>query len=237
MFCIGHRGAAGHAPENTVASVLKAVQLGAHAVEVDVYAVQGQLFVFHDDRLERTTNGSGRVTEQGFEYLRSLDAGQGERIPTLEEVFAALDQRACINIELKGSGTALPVAKALREARAKGWKSEALLVSSFHHGELERLRALDANVGIGILLNTTGTSWFHASRRLKAYSVHLPMRLMGRSTVREVHSHGLRIFAFTANTLEEIGRMRDLKVDGIFSDYPERVEEACGVTKSNIGWP
>jgi glycerophosphoryl diester phosphodiesterase len=87
MICFGHRGAAGYAPENTLASVEKAISLGADWVEVDVYAVENELVVIHDDRLERTTNGSGYIIEQSLEYLRSLDAGEGEKIPFLREIF------------------------------------------------------------------------------------------------------------------------------------------------------
>ena len=79
MLCFGHRGACGHAPENTVGGVRKAIELGADWVEVDVYAVGDELIVIHDDRLERTTNGTGYVLEQTLEHLRSLDAGDGRR--------------------------------------------------------------------------------------------------------------------------------------------------------------
>ncbi len=87
LLCIGHRGAMGHAPENTLLSFRRALELGAHCVEADVYYVDHHLMVFHDDRLERTTNGSGYLADHDFETLRSLDAGNGERIPTLGEVF------------------------------------------------------------------------------------------------------------------------------------------------------
>ena len=80
LFCFGHRGACGHEPENTVRSVLRAVELGADGVEMDVYFADGQLVVIHDDTLERTTNGHGRVMEKTFAYLRSLD---GESLPEL----------------------------------------------------------------------------------------------------------------------------------------------------------
>ena len=106
FLCIGHRGAMGHAPENTLLSLKKALEMGAPCVEVDVYFVDGHLLVFHDDRLERTTNGFGYLADHDFEYLRSLDAGEGERIPTLREVFETVGLKAGVNIELKGPGTA-----------------------------------------------------------------------------------------------------------------------------------
>src|SRR5712675_1536867 len=98
LFCFGHRGARGHEPENTVRSLRKALKLGADGIEVDVYFVDGELVVIHDDTLERTTNGKGRVEKKTFAYLRSLDAGLGEHIPTLREIFRAVDRRAVINV-------------------------------------------------------------------------------------------------------------------------------------------
>ena len=94
LFCFGHRGACGHEPENTVRSVRRALELGADGVEVDVYFVDGQLVVIHDDTLDRTTNGRGRVDKKSFAELRALDAGRGEKIPTLAEIFEAVNRRA-----------------------------------------------------------------------------------------------------------------------------------------------
>src|SRR5262245_29681827 len=121
FLCIGHRGARGYEPENTLLSFRKALALGAPCIELDVFAVGGQLVVFHDDRLERTTNGKGFLLEHSFEELRRLDAGKGEKIPTLSEVFAAVDRRAGINIELKGRNTAKPVADFVSRMRTEGW--------------------------------------------------------------------------------------------------------------------
>src|SRR5947208_10529090 len=83
LLCIGHRGACGHEPENTLRSIRRALELGAQGVEIDVRFVDGELVVFHDARLERTTNGRGQLARKSFADLRALDAGLGERIPTL----------------------------------------------------------------------------------------------------------------------------------------------------------
>src|SRR5579884_3789243 len=91
FLCIGHRGARGHEPENTVRSVRRALELGADGIEIDVYFVDGELIVIHDPTLDRTTNGRGRIVRKTFAQLRSLDAGKGERIPTLREIFETVD--------------------------------------------------------------------------------------------------------------------------------------------------
>ena len=106
LICFAHRGASGHEPENTLSAVEKAIELGADWIEVDVYAVKGELIIIHDERLERTTNGTGYVRDTSLAYLRSLDAGKGQCIPTLREVLDSVDRRAGINVELKGPNTA-----------------------------------------------------------------------------------------------------------------------------------
>ena len=117
MLIVGHRGAAGHEPENTLRSVEAALRLGANAIEIDVHQVEGRLVVIHDDRLERTTNGEGRLAAHSLAALRALDAGQGERIPTLDEVIELVAGRAELVIELKGADTAEPVARLLRSQK------------------------------------------------------------------------------------------------------------------------
>ena len=109
FVCIGHRGASGYEPENTLSSFERAIAMGCRWIELDVYQVEGELIVIHDSTLDRTTNGQGRVASQTLAYLRSLDAGNGQQIPTLTEVISAVDHRAGINIELKGKHTAAPV--------------------------------------------------------------------------------------------------------------------------------
>jgi len=98
LLCFAHRGASGHEPENTLSAVEKAIILGSDWIEVDVYAVEGELIVIHDERLERTTNGTGSVMDKTLAYLQSLDAGKGQQIPSLREVFDCVDHRAVINV-------------------------------------------------------------------------------------------------------------------------------------------
>ncbi|HOS41511.1 MAG TPA: glycerophosphodiester phosphodiesterase family protein, partial [Spirochaetota bacterium] len=140
FLVIGHRGACGYEPENTLRSFEKAIALGAHMVELDVHRCRtGELVVIHDNRLERTTNGSGYVAEKTLDELRALDAGGGERIPLLREVVERVGVRAAINIELKGAGTAGPVSELIeRTVGSGGYDTSHFLVSSFDHRELAR---------------------------------------------------------------------------------------------------
>lgn len=235
LLCIGHRGAMGHAPENTLASFQKALELGTPCVELDVYYVDGNLVVFHDDRLERTTNGSGYLLDKDFDYLRSLDAGNGEKIPTLREVFEKIDLRAGVNIELKGPDTARPVVEFISALRKHGWNDDLILVSSFNHRELAEVRRVDSRIRLGAMIVGLPVDDAAFAAVLGAYSVHLSLEFVDRRFVDNAHSRGLRVFVFTVNHPDDICKMEELGVDGVFTNYPERVlrHQKDGVI---IGW-
>ncbi len=223
LLNIGHRGAMGHAPENTLASFRKALQLGADCIELDVYLVEGQLLVFHDDELQRTTNGQGRLMDKSFAYLRSLDAGQGERIPTLAEVCALIDAKAGINIELKGPGTAEPVVRFFRSLLTKGWNPSQILVSSFDRGQLQCCRILDDEIMLGVLFNGPVGDHLEFARKVNAMALHPSLEFVDEQLVQSAHNQGLKVFVFTVNDETDIRRMAEIGADGVFTNYPEKV--------------
>jgi glycerophosphoryl diester phosphodiesterase len=224
LFCFGHRGASGHEPENTVRSVRKALELGAGGIEVDGYFADGRLVVIHDDTLSRTTNGHGRVMKKTFAYLRSLDAGLGERIPTLAEIFDAVNRRAVINVELKGAQTAAPVAALIAEyVNRLCWRYEDFLVSSFDHARIRQVKQLCPQIRIGALISKTPRGLAKSAEALGAWSLHASKRCVTSGLVADAHRRGLKVFVFTVNEPKDIARMRTLGVDGVFSDFPERV--------------
>ncbi|HXI73591.1 MAG TPA: glycerophosphodiester phosphodiesterase family protein [Verrucomicrobiae bacterium] len=226
LFCFGHRGARGHEPENTVRSVLRALKLGADGVEVDVYLADGQLVVIHDDTLERTTNGHGRVMEKSFTYLRTLDAGLGEKIPTLTEIFEAVNRRAIINVELKGPHTAAPVVALIAEyVNQRGWSFDDFLVSSFDHAQIREVKELCPEIRIAPLITKVPRGLAQFAEELGAWSLHASKRCVTPKLVADAHQRGLKVFVYTVNEPAEIAAMRALGVDGVFSDFPERVNE------------
>jgi glycerophosphoryl diester phosphodiesterase len=224
LFCFGHRGACGHEPENTLRSVRRALELGANGVEVDVYLVEGRLVVIHDDTLERTTNGAGLVADKSFDQLRSLDAGDGERIPTLEEVFDTVNRRAVVNIELKGPGTAAPVAQTIKQyVETRGWRYEDFLVSAFDHTQIQLARQLLPEIRTGALIESAPPGLAAFAERLGAWSLHADRRCVTPELVADAHRRGLKVFVYTANQPDEIALMAALGADGVFTDYPDRV--------------
>jgi glycerophosphoryl diester phosphodiesterase len=224
LFCFGHRGARGHAPENTVCSVRKALELGADGVEVDVHFTDSQLVVIHDDTLDRTTNGQGRVAKKPFAYLRSLDAGSGEHIPTLAEIFDAVNRRAIINVELKSPHTAAPVAALITEyVNRHGWSFDDFLVSSFDHARIREAKQCCPEIRIGALIMKVPRGLAKFAEALGTWSLHAGKRCVTQKLVADAHRRGLKVFVFTINQPGEIARMKTLGVDGVFSDFPERV--------------
>lgn len=213
----------GHAPENTLASFARALELGAPWVELDVYLVDGMLVVFHDDTLERTTNGRGRLDACSFEQLRRLDAGGGQRVPTLEEVFDLCQGRAGINVELKGPGTAEAVAAFLHTQYRLGWEPGQVLVSSFDHRALARFRQLEPETPLGALYYGAPVDNAAQAEALGASTLHPSLDFVDAELVQDAHRRGLKVLVYTVNSEEDIARMRALGVDGVFTNYPERI--------------
>jgi len=225
LLCIAHRGAMGHAPENTLVAVAEAIKLGVSCIEIDAYYVDDHIVVFHDDRLERTTNGTGYLCDQSFQALRSLDAGDGQQIPTLEEVCELVDSQVCLNIELKGEDTAEPVAALISKLLEKGWHKESFLISSFRHHELLKMKRLLPNIKVGALLHGLLVDGAKFAEDLGAFSVHSSVECIDKYFVDDAHKRCLRVYAYGADHIDDINKMYALGVDGVFTAYPELVLE------------
>jgi glycerophosphoryl diester phosphodiesterase len=218
-----HRGACGTEPENTLRSFRRALELGAEWVELDVQSVEGTPVVFHDHRLERRTDGSGPIEGQPLKTIRALDAGLGERIPLLDEVLSMLAGRAGVNIELKGAGTAEPVAALLDDRLSAGiWTPERLLVSSFDLSELSRFGRLMPDVPLGALFRSAPPAPGSVLPGQRLFSLHLRRDAVTPESVDRAHGFGLRVFVFTVNDPGEMDRLKSMGIDGAFTDFPER---------------
>jgi glycerophosphoryl diester phosphodiesterase len=223
MLVFAHRGARGHEPENTLRAFARALAMGARWLELDVFPVQDRLVVFHDLRLEGLTDGQGFVWQQTLDHLRSLDAGQGERVPLLDEVFDLAGPAVGINVELKWAGTAALTAAFLDDRLARGLVApEKCLVSSFLHDELRRFRRLLPQVRIGALTGDRPLGLARFAEELGAYAVHPALSAVDDALVRDAHHRGLKVFVHTVNHGDELSWVRALGVDGVFTDFPDR---------------
>ena len=222
---IGHRGAAGHEPENTLRSFMRAVQLNADITELDVHlCASGELVVIHDETVDRTTDGSERVGEMTLGELRALDAGEGERIPTLNEVFSALQGWIVVNVELKGRGTAEPVYELINGLiQHRKWIHGGILVTFFDWGMLEETRSLSEKARLGPLFHREPFKALRFAQEIKAHSVNPFHGIVDAGLIRDAHRLGLAVYPWTVNEAQDIARVKALGVDDVISDYPDRV--------------
>ncbi len=224
-ICIAHRGASGLEPENTLRSFALAIDLGVKALELDVQRLGDQLVVLHDDTVDRTTDGHGRLEDFTLARLRDLDAGAGERIPLLQEVLDLVAGRAQIHVELKGAGTAAPAVTLLTRALATGrWPAGSFVLSSFAWDRLEEAHHLAPELPLAALASGhVGPEALEAVARLGVEAVHIGKLAARAGVVREAHLRGLAVRVFTVNERWEYELMRRIGVDAVFTDHPERV--------------
>ncbi|MGR9089725.1 MAG: glycerophosphodiester phosphodiesterase [Gammaproteobacteria bacterium] len=224
MLIIGHRGAAGTHPENTLASIDAAIAARADWIEIDVRLVDGEIIVLHDERLERTTNGSGSVYDMTFEQLRRLDAGDGEHIPLLREVLERIDARCGLNIEIKQPDIARELATFLRQVlRARPAWHGKIMVSSFLREPMLEFAALKADgVELAALSDHTSVAALEFALAIGATALNVSLAELTGSIVAMAHERDLRLLVYTVNDAVDMARCRELDVDGIFTDYPLR---------------
>ena len=224
MQIIAHRGASGLAPENTLKAMAKALELGAPAIEIDVQAADGELWVFHDRRLERCSNGKGVLTEQARAYLEQLDAGEGEVIPTLWQVMEIIAGRCELHIELKGAHTADAVAALTQRAETElGFAACQWVVSSFHHPELARFAALRPDIRLGALTANLPFTLAQFAEDLGAWSLNCDVDFVDRMLVEDAHRRGLKVLVYTVDYPEDYEMLASMGVDGIFTNRPDRL--------------
>ncbi len=218
QLVIGHRGAAGISPENTLPGFIKAQECGVQAVELDVHMCGDRLCVIHDETLERTTSGAGPIATWDLIELRQLDAGEGASIPFLEEVFDCLSGEIGINVELKGAGTAIPLAQLLQH-----YPDRDVLVSSFDHQALFDFQGIAAGIPVAPLFQRWSKDPCRIAKELNAKFVNLSQRAINGNRMREIESSGLRCLVYTVNELARARELLKCGVSGIFTDYPDQI--------------
>lgn len=236
---IGHRGAKESAPENTLASIREAARQGAGWVEIDVMLTRDQRPVlFHDDRLERTTTGTGPVASQDLGHLRQLDAGSwfaprfaGERVPTLEEAVAViLDLGLGLNLEIKPyPGQEVATATVALTALRPLWPAgRPLLLSSFEVPCLEVARDLWAEIPRGYLIWKEPEDWAVIADRVGAATLNVNQEWQTPETVAAYRATGRPVLAYTVNDSQRAQTLFGWGVTGVFTDAPGRLAAELG---------
>ena len=240
---IGHRGAAGHAPENTLASLHKAAELGARWVEFDTKLTRdGAAVLFHDDTLERTTDGHGKVAETALADLRKLDAGAwfdggsrggsrgafaGEPVPTLVEAMATLARLGLgANVEIKPSpGREAETGRVVAGVLKSSWPATLPppLIASFDAEALGAARDTAPEIPRALNVFRIPRGWRKRAKALNFRAVHCLERNLTARRVRALKDEGMAVRAFTVNDKARAETLFGWGVDGVISDYPERI--------------
>jgi glycerophosphoryl diester phosphodiesterase len=230
---IAHRGASGHAPENTLAAVQLAVDMGADAAELDFHqTADGRLIALHDFSLRRTTGDPRMAGAVRLDEIRTLDAGgwwdrsfRSERIPTLEEVLEAFRDRIQLHLEIKRGSSMYPgiefrLVRAVNDLKAR----DGVTVSSYDGDALRAVRAADRRIGLGLLtrLKSAGPV-LRLAESVAARSLHLSTKRLTPSLLRAAQARGLRVYVYTVNGTRAMKRYIKMGVDGLFTDFPDRL--------------
>jgi glycerophosphoryl diester phosphodiesterase len=229
MLTIGHRGARGHIAENTIESIKKALEFNVDGIEIDVFCcATGEVVVFHDENLNRLTGYKGLIEKTTLEELNKILVDGKYKIPTLEEVINLVGNKILLNIELKGKNTAIPTSLILKKSiNTLKLLSETLIVSSKDWYELEVFKNQNTDIPIALLSDShivLEKDIFMMAKKLDAIALHPRLSTLSKKIVDKIHSNGLLVNSWTINSPRHIKKAIDYGVDGIISDYPDRVK-------------
>jgi glycerophosphoryl diester phosphodiesterase len=230
---IAHRGASGNYPESTQLALVKAIGAGADMIELDCQMTEdGHVVIFHDDKLRRTAGGRGAVRDKTLAQLKKLDIGRwrgnafgGERILTLEEGLEILGGNVDLCLEFKTFGAAAPGLdlKVLFTLSHYDYLDRTIL-SSFDYHCLARLRDLAPEAALGVIYGAAvGDDPLEAARRLGAASIHVQKEMASRDFLRQAWDEGLDVYIWTVNEVREMRAFVALGVQGLISDFPEKL--------------
>jgi glycerophosphoryl diester phosphodiesterase len=222
---IGHRGARGFEPENTVPAFQKAIELGADGVEFDVHVCKsGELVVIHDFTVDRTTNGSGAILDLTLGELKELRINDSIQIPTVAEVLMLFNKSHLINIELKGKHTAVLVCDCIeRNVAENKFEYSNFIVSSFQREELATVAKYNPKIPLGILTYGSIGEALEWAEAFSAKAIHPHFSLLTAENVALSRQKGFQIYTWTVNELEDIKRVKAFGVNGIITDFLDRL--------------
>ena len=224
---IGHRGSKGYVAENTLESINNAISLGVHGIEIDIFkCLSGELVLSHENNLKRLTGKSGQLEKLTLNDLKDFLVAGKYKIPTLNDVLIKIESPLFVNIELKGSDTAGATSKIIADfSRRTSWSKENFIVSSFNWNELKKFRSIDNNTPIGVLVSKSISinEAIEFGKKINAQAIHPNYQLLDEITVKKIKNNGFKTYTWTVNNKDDINFMKKIKVDGIISDYPDRI--------------
>ena len=237
---IAHRGASAYRPENTMEAFIEAITLGADIIEMDVRKTfDGHLVLLHDETVDRTTDGTGSISELTLKQVKALDAGMGDRIPTLEEVFSHFfPGEVILNLEIKCPGIEIKVV----EMAHRLFRGDRVLISSFRRSILRKVKEIDGRIKIGLLVGRTGSInpivWMNevfplsTFRKLGADTLHQHVRLAHPYLIGRCKREGIPLYVWVVDEEAEMRKFILRGIDGIFTKRPDMLSK---VIQEEIG--
>lgn len=231
ILVIGHRGANKSEPENTLKSFRKAIELQADYIELDVQVSKdGEIVVIHDYEISELTGHSGYVKEMTLDELKQLDMGEGEKIPTFQEVIKLAQGEIGLQIEIKVNEIGKEIIEMLRDANL----IESTIISSFIHNELVKIKKLEPEIKLGALLSeriSEPRDLINATKRVikkNLFAVHPYFAGVNRELIEFAHKNNLKVNVWTINEKPDMERLIKLGVDGIITDDIPLAKELLG---------
>jgi len=231
---LGHRGAMGHAPENTMASFKLALEMGADMIELDVHLSRDNVpVVIHDEDVKRTTDGEGQVSDMNLEELKELDAGSwfsdefvGERIPTLAEVMEWARGKVPVNVEIKnGPNFYEGIEEAVVEVLKETSMTNEVIISSFDHVCLRTIKEVEPRLATAILYSCRLCDPVRYAKYLELSAFHPRWTYVTEDFIKDAHGAELAVNAWIANTPGLMTKLIDMGVDMIGTNYPDRLRD------------
>lgn len=225
MYCdtlmLGHRGAKGERPENTINGIRYALELGLKAIEIDIHlSLDEQLIVIHDNTVDRTTNGKGEVKKLSSEELRKLDAGEGEKIPFLEEVLDLFDEFSfTLFIEVKSTGCE----KLLVELIQSRELHHKVIVKAFNHRIIKKVKEIDPKIKTACLIYGLPVNAVNLIENSRADGISISVSTVDQALVELCHHHNYKVTVWNVNKKEDLETYTQMGVDFIGTDFPSKV--------------
>ncbi|MDA1190350.1 MAG: glycerophosphodiester phosphodiesterase family protein [Candidatus Poribacteria bacterium] len=218
VYVVGHRGAASVLPENTLKGFRYAIEIGCDYTECDIHLTKdNKLVVMHDTTVDRTTNGSGPIADKTFAEMRALDAGDGEQVPTLDEVLATTQGKIILLCEMKGPGVEEQAMDAVRSRNMQG----EVIFTSFVEDRIAKVKRTDEAFQTGAILPDPSDDDVQRAHDLGVTAVGVQYRNMRLRTIEKAHALGLQIRAWNPDELALQLAMIGLGVDGVSTNRPD----------------
>ncbi|MFL0798070.1 MAG: glycerophosphodiester phosphodiesterase [Cellvibrionaceae bacterium] len=227
LAIIAHRGGLGHGPENALSTIEQSLAQNVEAIEIDIYAVDGELLITHDRLLGKSLSGSGRLQDLSKDEAKKLSLPNGEPVPTLTDVLQLVGKQCDINLEIKGCDNIveLLIETVMEFVNKDHCELDQFIISSFDHRHLEKALAIQPDIKRGVLIDGVLTDYCASFEHLKGWSLHPRITFTPRELIDDAHDRGYKVYVYTVNNEKDIQDMIDWGVDGIFTDFPEQAKK------------